>query len=222
MTPNNETPSTGTPGTGALTALDLVVDDPAKATESIASALDATGALDAAGDADPALVRAAKHLRHQIAEHIRGILAQIPVADILAGGWQHLDKVGEAKRETASTGERRTISVFHHELKARHDPQVQLVVDHVPVPLLKLLFDTVFVIDPSVLDIEAGEIVHATPGPISAKAVLSTSSVTLIERVTPKLDVRRIWSDELAASPEPEQPAAQPAAPEPTKSNLSF
>lgn len=208
-------------------ALELLVEHPDDATATIETALEASGSLDHVeptpdGDSPDAIhVRAAKHMRKQIAEHVKGILSQIPIGDMLVGGWKHLSIVNKAKIETAKDGTTRTVSAGHHELTVRHDPRIDLVVDHVPVPLLKLFLDAVFTIGPSVFTITAGEITTTTPGPISAKAVLSSNKATILERSTPQIDPRGLWQRDFdgpfIVTPDP--PAA-PEIPEMTKSQL--
>jgi hypothetical protein len=215
--------STATP----RNALDLVVEDPESAPAVLTTALSESGALDQPEDpddgkkADPIHVRAAKHMRTQIAEHIAGILVQLPITDMLVGGWTHLGKVNKAKEETAKDGSSRTVAVGHHELTVRHDPQIDLVVDRVPVPLLKLFFDVVFTIGPSVFEIAAGKIAKATPGPISVKAVLSSNKVKIIERSTPTVDPRGLWKSDFDGPFVIEQ-VEEAIKPEPTKSRLTF
>ena len=216
--------------TTARHALDLIVEDADSAPAVLTAALSESGALDEPAvpddgeQTDPMHARAAKHMRTQIAEHIAGILVQLPITDMLVGGWKHLGKLDEAKAETAKDGSTRTVSVGHHEVTVRHDPRIDLVVDQLPVPLLQLLFDVVFTIGPSVFEVVAGTTAKATPGPISAKAVLSSNKVTIIDRSTPMVDPRGLWQSDFDGPFVIEHAEAdtEAAKPEPTKSQLTF
>ncbi|MCU1392278.1 MAG: hypothetical protein JWM34_706 [Ilumatobacteraceae bacterium] len=206
-----------------LSALDLVVDDPATATDTIEHALETTDAVEQSPELPAIHKRAAKHLSKQIAGQIKAVLGQLPVADMLVSGWGHLDKVKQAKADTLESGAQRTMSVGKHEIVLRHDPKIELVVGKVPVPLLHLLLDVVLTIDSSIVDVVAGEVTHVVVGPVAAKAMLTSNKVTLLERGTPKVDLRRLRSgNELGPIIEAAEPEPSAEGVRPTQSHLGF
>ena len=185
-----------------LTAWDLLFADSAHPTENLESALNEHAVLDGAGDHVPRWQSiAARFAVAEISGQILGLLQRLPVGDMLTGGWMHLDKVGDARTATKADGSSRAVSILNHEMSFTHEPSVEMLLDELPLELLKLAVNASFVIEGCELVISNGELVRAHPGHTAAKASLQANGVTLLERAVATVDVSRLFDDEPDVQP---------------------
>ena len=180
-----------------LTAFDLFFEDPAHAAKEIEDALVEHRLLTSLPEHAPRLQGvAARYLLAQVGGQILTLLQHLPLGDMLAGGWEQLQKVGQAKTATKLDGSSRNVSLFTHEVTFTHSPTIEMLVNEVPIPLLQLMLEATFAIDACELVITAGEIVQHTPGPSGVRAALKSNGVTLLEHPMAKVDPRRLFTDE--------------------------
>jgi hypothetical protein len=111
----------------------------------------------------------------------------------------HFDKVGEARTATKADGSSRAVSFLKHEVSFSHESTVEMLLDELPIQLLKLAVNASFAIEGCELVITNGELVRAHPGPTTAKASLQANGVTLLEHAVARVDPSRLFDNEAGA-----------------------
>ncbi len=182
--------------TRRLTAWDLLFADSAHPTTDLESALNEHAVLDGARHHVPRWQSvAARFVVAEVSAQILGLLQQLPVGNMLTGGWMHLDKVGEARTATKADGSSRAVSLLNHEISFIHESTVEMLLDESPLQLMELAVNAHFAIEGCELVITNGEVVRAHPGPTAAKATLQANGVTLVEHEVAKVDPSRLFDN---------------------------
>ena len=176
-----------------LSACDAFFDDPTSAAMLLEQAMTRHGLLDKLPDESPPLSTiAARLFLGQVVDQVIELLRQLPLSDMLTEGWSQLEKIAEARTATKLDSSSRDVEVLQHQLSIAQEPTIEMLVNEIPVPLLKFGLDITFDVTGCNLRVAAGEITRVEPGPIAVHSALRSRSVTVLEHTISQIDTTRL------------------------------
>ena len=179
--------------TDQLSACDAFFEDPTSAAMMLEQAITRHGLLDKLPpEAPPLSTIAARLFVGQVVDQVLELLRRLPLSDMLTEGWSQLDKIAEAKTTTKLDRSSRDVEVLQHKLTIAQEPTIEMLIDEVPVPLLKFGLDITFDVTGCNLRVASGEITRVEPGPIAVHSTLRSRSLTVIEHTISKIDTSRL------------------------------
>jgi hypothetical protein len=179
-----------------MSAIDLLFEDPSRATAGIERAVRDGHLLETMPDRAPKLsAAAARFMAGAVVDAIESVLTELGVGGMLIGGWTRLDEVNDARAATPLDHGSRHVTLFSHEITSEHEPQIDLMINKAPVPLLHLLFEAKFALKGCDLLIGDGELRNIVPGALGVVATLKSGSVPVLSHTIHELDVDRLSPD---------------------------
>lgn len=176
-----------------LSACDAFFDDPTSAATLLEQAMTRHGLLDKLPDESPPLSTiAARLFLGQVVDQVIELLRQLPLSDMLTEGWSQLEKIAEARTATKLDRGSRDVEVLQHQLSIAQEPTIEMLVNEIPVPLLKFGLDITFDVTGCNVRVASGEITRVEPGPIAVHSILRSRSLTVLEHRISQIDTTRL------------------------------